>query len=69
MKLIMREHEWSEIAKQNEVDRLPLTGEKYHQSVYLSTQSPFWKSVVASYKKWYICFKTKHPVEAGKEFL
>ena len=48
-KLITHEHEWSETAKWNQIDRLPLTGEKYHQSVYLSIQNPFWKRVLAAY--------------------
>ena len=68
-KLLTLEHEWSDIAKRNKIDRLPQTGENYHQSIFLSTKHPFWKSVILAYKKWYTCFHAKIPSEAGKEFL
>ena len=68
-KLLNNDSEWEEIAKENKIDRLPLTGEKHHTDILKSIHHPFWKSVVSAYIKWYKSLRTKHTIEVGNEFL
>ena len=68
-KLLTSNNEWEEIAKENKIDRLPLTGENQHISIMKSIHNPFWKSVVSAYRKWYESLRKKNTIEIGHEFL
>ena len=48
-KTLLDDAEWKDFAIEHKIDRLPLTGENYHQEIYLQTHNPFWKSVIMAY--------------------
>ena len=62
-KLLNGDNEWEEIAKENKIDRLPLTGENQHIDILKSIQNPFWKI------KWYESLRKKNTIEIGNECL
>ena len=68
-KTIQSDHEWSHFALENKIDKLVWTGENYHNQTYLETSNPFWRSVIYSYKKWYIALKEITTIEIGEEPL
>ena len=68
-KTIQSDHEWSHFALENKIDKLVWTGENYHHQTYLATSNPFWRSVIYSYKKWYIALKEITTIEIGEEPL
>ena len=68
-KTLQNDTEWKDFALEHKIDRLPLTGQNYHQEIYLKTHNPFWKSVIMAYKKWNIALNEKYATTASYEYL